>query len=629
MHQIFTQAPGDFLSFNIQTTQGEFQFIDFVIEKNIHPSILHLPAIWPPTTDQVGPCCGIYAFKHAWENSGIVPRGFIPPARKYDLNPSEKNDFTYSLRSICKKNSLTVYGAIYNIFYFAHLAQLVKLKGGFPVIFSRIEHEYIHKICQVIDSGYTLIIACDLKNDTDFPGPHSGRRTHWSTILGYIFFKQSCYFLVTQYGNYYLWSAKALYKSNFEMPLINYHFGYHGKNKNPETGDSSYLKVKDLKQTSGIKLAHVKERTLRDFKFTGYAVPSPYVQNAVNCLPALIAGYAKKFMFNNPISNLAEEKLLINNYEKMTGIIDWMISNTKIESNLHLSFLKYLSDLLTVISKEQCFSLVKGINFNCYSSSLKLSNSYYQRLKITLDYFIVNNCLSQIPLLIEEKSLTFVHKILITKINQLAQMGNLRKIIKIKRIFPKISFEQTDDKGENILLIAAKNNQICIIAWLLKNNLCKELIDNKASNCANYLINHLLGAIKDLDQKKDFCRAFSPKDQVLFSIRCLINCIKDYNYFSNINRILKIYFKLLDFNNLVLSSTTEVSDHAQIKMAVNTILTGLNSPVEINLKKLFKDLNQILIYQTASSKNRMLFFDLINPPLRPQAISKYFQPRSS
>ena len=173
-----------------------------------------VPAIWPEGKEQRGYCCGLYALdiglKHGFGRSNIA----TPPARK------DGDENIVSLREIAKKKGLTGFGEIYSVNSLDQLTKIFKFANCEVVKPNKKDEiRFTKTICDKLRKNFLVIASMDLKGN--FPGLSKGLSTHWALIFGYLYIDGKCYFLATQWGAYFLFSAEQLFLSNQALPEEN------------------------------------------------------------------------------------------------------------------------------------------------------------------------------------------------------------------------------------------------------------------------------------------------------------------------------------------------------------------------------------------------------------------------
>ena len=243
-----------------------------------------VPVNWPKPKVQFDRTCGIYASAISMEANGTV------------LFHLPENGINHSILKYPKKNLLQ-FGKwqkkmalrsldLYSIsLFFSKLLDCFKIKD--TQILNLPKHgkgePYIKAICDLLIKGNTIIIALDVKDG--FPAKDKGHGCHWALIFGFIYLKK-VKFLVTQYGGNYLWDGEALFMSNKLMPPMNPNEGIYVKAKlTTSIGPvSSYKKVAVVDEKTNLPKKYfrrIKETSLKNFRFTGLAVPAPALKDKV------------------------------------------------------------------------------------------------------------------------------------------------------------------------------------------------------------------------------------------------------------------------------------------------------------------------------------------------------------
>lgn len=239
------------LTQQIHTVKGTFRLVDLIPEdcKNAW-----LPRYLPLPVYQKGYACGLYAlsfgikyaiseqeFNHYARKEGeknkVKPDTIKERKDKAEKDLSTKDEMKkdeikkdeikkdetekkVSLRSIAKELKYTSFGEIYDVRAFDVLTKHVKVSGG-SVIHAGgdiKQEDYIKTICDHLKAGNNIIVACDRNGTTNFPGESKGLNAHWMHLFGYYYDKGQCYFLATQYGQYYAINGDELFESNKQLP---------------------------------------------------------------------------------------------------------------------------------------------------------------------------------------------------------------------------------------------------------------------------------------------------------------------------------------------------------------------------------------------------------------------------
>ena len=224
------------------------------------------PARFPRRLDNIdkniqrGQTCGPYGLSLGLYNGKSEIKIPFPRKNHREMNPDDKPET--SLREMMKKTKGTAWGGVFAVEAFAKVTEKLGIKGCESIYFSSELEEYCKKIWELLQQQNTILISCDI--DAEFPSNQTGENVHWALIFGGFSFKDHLYFLVAQYGQYYAWSAVALYASNQQLPEWNPHVGFYVKN-----GKYKYKISHDING----KYYCVTEDKLANFKFTGFAMP--------------------------------------------------------------------------------------------------------------------------------------------------------------------------------------------------------------------------------------------------------------------------------------------------------------------------------------------------------------------
>lgn len=248
------------LAHKINTKTATLPFDEIIRVADINYS--YIPVIWPVAKDQRGHTCGLYALetalKYAYGRSGIA----TPPARK------NNNSDVVSLRQVAKEENLTSFGELFNV---NAIKKLTK-HFNFPYcdvvnLDTNNEKKYTSTICAELMNNRVAIVSLDSKGG--FPGNRKGLGTHWALLFGYLYINDQCYFLATQYGKYYLFSAKELYESNKQLPMKNpkrqpFYVYFKEPLYNQEIFTKNQKGIASLKQ----EVRYAIGDTLQDFRFS-------------------------------------------------------------------------------------------------------------------------------------------------------------------------------------------------------------------------------------------------------------------------------------------------------------------------------------------------------------------------
>lgn len=181
----------------------------------------HIPETWPETRKQIGGTCGLYALYiglvYFMVNSQS-PREQIPLPVNESLDSAQKRETT--LFSLARQSDLTKAGEILNIDYFALLLAQLAIPPK-QAIHSDPQH-FLQDLCKQLDENNTVIVSCDLAQDSLFPGVSDGFRAHWILAFGYFYLQKNLFFLTTHQGSYYVIAGADLLKSNSQDPNMLY-----------------------------------------------------------------------------------------------------------------------------------------------------------------------------------------------------------------------------------------------------------------------------------------------------------------------------------------------------------------------------------------------------------------------
>ncbi|GEM_PF-5546916 len=228
---------------------------------------------WPTPRIQEGPYCGFLALCIALDYARIT---------KFSTHGPSK------LIEIAKELKLTTVGEIINIKFFAHILQTLTIPHGKAI--QNTSSHFIAEICKQVDEHNTVIASCDLGPNSNFPGVSGGARAHWALIFGYVYLKgrqkddeengdeveDELYFLVTQYGKYFLWSAKDLQESNQQradiiFPKCESFGGLFGD----RFAFYTHHQIENHRQTHPTQnVLYIPDTTLQKFYNTIFVIPS-------------------------------------------------------------------------------------------------------------------------------------------------------------------------------------------------------------------------------------------------------------------------------------------------------------------------------------------------------------------
>ena len=267
----------DCLSSTLLTEEG------FVLLKDLIPQCdkknYWIPAVWPEGKEQRGYCCGLYALdiglKHGFGRSNIE----TPVARK------DGNKNVVSLREVGKKEGLTAFGEIYSVHALDKLAKAFRFPNCEILKADRTNQErFTSAICKKLKKDFLVITSLDLKGS--FPGLAKGLSTHWALLFGYLVIDGQCYFLATQWGAYFLFSAEKLFLSNLALPDENpkkYPDYIYYKTKKKEV----YRKKDPNENLNGLDIRKPIGDTLNEFRHSLFCIP---VLDAPACIDLKILG---------------------------------------------------------------------------------------------------------------------------------------------------------------------------------------------------------------------------------------------------------------------------------------------------------------------------------------------------
>lgn len=180
----------------------------------IHPDIYWIPSVWPTPQMQDGPTCGLLALSTALNYADST----LPA-----IPVTSSNKDSLSLLKIAKQQQMTTIGEIYDIHYFAKLAQYYNCSKGAAEVLSNdcSKLNYIENICTKLKNGNSVITSVDMGYGAaeEFPGNSKGMHSHWALVFGYFSYQNECYFTINQWGGFYIWSGSALFESNKQIPL--------------------------------------------------------------------------------------------------------------------------------------------------------------------------------------------------------------------------------------------------------------------------------------------------------------------------------------------------------------------------------------------------------------------------
>ncbi len=582
------------LFFYIHQKEGGQKFIDIITQASFFSDKNHVPKIWPTRIRQKGGTCGIYAVKSAAEYSGQVAPGSIPPARKSDDAQSidDEKKPKISIRRLAKENGVTDIGAIFKIQHFTTLAKCLGLKNTKEFQLKKNESDYTKQLCEILESHHTIIIAIDANDG--YPDSMSGTGAHWALIFGYIYLDDNCYFLVTQYNDYFLWKAEDIFYSNLNLPLKNPSYGVYAK-----TDDKDYEMVDgDTDFFSTDKLKDIKEDNLDDFRFRCFAVPSLHLKNKINDFSVLVEEYIKSVILDNPASKFITNKIrLIYYFEHITHFIDTIILNgeTKTAGKPHSEYFKYFGEILESIPDKYYHDIFIGL-LNKHIKNLRYSafcKFSIRKIIFCLDYFVKSNLLEEIILITPEKHLEFVKKLLGILLINYAESGEFEKIKYICIEIPDINLDRQNNSGQYPLTSAAKNNNMSLVSWLPEKNVKEFVTDEKGHDCNFYLKINLIKLAKKYNCENIFKMAFEQKHNLLISNSCLVGCLNNLDYFfqlqSIINTYFEVYAKMSSVNILSINNKNkDIFKHIlnKTKLELQTIKPEKLSTFDIHLKKI-------------------------------------------
>jgi len=279
----------------LSARQPEISLLTVMNSPTFNPHHFLLPYNWLITEEQVGPYCGLYSAKVAFQYG--FPEAKLPLVRK--LGAKDQS----SIRQFAKSAGITQFGEIFNVESYLVLAKKYKIEGCEILAVDQTSVEsFVKTICDKLKQGFTLISSCDVTPD-GFLSNKKGLGAHWATILGYFYLEDQCYFCVYEGKKVYrCWSGAELFKSNQQLPLDNPN-KYFYKDK----CSKEYVCLSVLKKENNVsKINEIKETTLEKFRFTLFAVPAPELKKPIDLnndkfLSAQLIHYAKEDDFKKII----------------------------------------------------------------------------------------------------------------------------------------------------------------------------------------------------------------------------------------------------------------------------------------------------------------------------------------
>ncbi len=257
---------------NVKTTSTTGIFTQSYLYSIIDQNAFNIvPKVWPKPQEQRGPCCGLYALSTAVKS--YEPNRGFPPTRK---DGAKKK---LSLRKLAKDLQLTTVGEIFDVNSFATITKQLFINEGVAETVDCVS--YLETILKLLSNDRTVIVGCDIDLD-GFPGNFSGHTTHWALVFGSCVIQNKRYFLVTQYNEYYLWSAHDLLVSNVSLPEYNpkcspFMIAYK------YDGDHDITTVLNIKQKNikPSKTKRLTNKSLKNFKFGIFSLPAKSLSGPV------------------------------------------------------------------------------------------------------------------------------------------------------------------------------------------------------------------------------------------------------------------------------------------------------------------------------------------------------------
>jgi hypothetical protein len=235
--------------------------------KHGQPDNYWIPRIWPKPQKQEGPTCGLNALS--------IALNYVKPD-SYTLTIQTENKISPpELLKVLKQNKKTTVGEIFDIHTIKTLADNLQYSEGKAEKINpqSSENDYIQNICYKLKSGYSVITSVDLGSNKEClsPGNSNGYKLHWGLLFGFFSYKNEYYFPMTQWDNYYLWSANKLYQSNKQIPL----------EMTPEYLEK-LKKYQEQYKDKEENLPELLNPSLRNFRFTLFSYPTYALRESVN-----------------------------------------------------------------------------------------------------------------------------------------------------------------------------------------------------------------------------------------------------------------------------------------------------------------------------------------------------------
>ncbi len=245
-----------------------------------------IPKTWPRKEEQVGWTCGLYALYAALIYRSLHSGAFIDLPRPVNTAPSFLKRKP-SLLGIAKDLKFTTIGEILDVSYFSLIIEALGIPNKKSI--QSTAESFLQDICDLLDTKNTVIVSCDIGPSGEFPGQSNGGQAHWVLAFGYCYLQQKLFFLIMQYGDYYLWSGEDLLRSNAQNPQAEYprseNYGYYyyssalgGTNFFPFTNEQKVIP----QEHAGAKV--IPTTTLEKFYFTLF--PIPYAKKTNRQIPA-------------------------------------------------------------------------------------------------------------------------------------------------------------------------------------------------------------------------------------------------------------------------------------------------------------------------------------------------------
>lgn len=177
---------------------------------------------------QNGQTCKLYALSHAMAvYQKFIPN--LPAARKADVATSARSSVA-SLRRQAKTRYESVVGEVYNPYHLERLAKNNQMTGT-RVHQPKSSTDYINRIKKSINHNHSALVFFDVSvSGSHFGNPikKRGEFEHAAAVFGYCHYKKELYFIVGQWGEFYLHKAVAIAESAMQIdkriPEIFYKF---------------------------------------------------------------------------------------------------------------------------------------------------------------------------------------------------------------------------------------------------------------------------------------------------------------------------------------------------------------------------------------------------------------------